>query len=221
MNKKNNIITEEEKSKLRQSAITKELYRLSKSLQRKKQIIVFHRIVIVIICVSFCSFIYFNKSDKSSKQFKEIKPVAKVEPLSKIDSSKVIRKTKPKITNYYTVYFENGFTHPLAQFSSKKISEEFCKVIHEMELPATKIVNDTIYRSRKNVSEENYPYRYAVQLGAYQSDILKKYRKNLIWIVDQQDKNYYKYQIAPFYGYSKSKQFIGKINLQDNYILSY
>jgi hypothetical protein len=222
MNQKtNDIITEEEKSKLRQNAIVKEFYRLSKSLRRKKQVIAFYRVVTVAIFASFCSFIYFNKPDKSTKQVEEVKHVISVKQQLKTDSSKLVRKTKSNVISYYTVYFENESAHPLAQFSSKKMAEEFCKTINEMELPITRIENDTIFRNRKNLPKDNYPYRYAVQLGAYHSDVLKKYRENLIWIIDQQDDNYYKYRIAPFYGYSKSTAFTSKIEMKETYILPF
>ncbi|NOU58395.1 hypothetical protein [Marinifilum caeruleilacunae] len=218
---KQNTISEEEKSKLRESAIVKEFSRLSKSLRKKRQIIVFYRITVSVILISFCAFIYFNPVKQADKKNTQVKHLTAAKLQNKSEFPTISPKKKVPTNHYYTVYFENESSHPLAQFPNKKQSEEFSRVLKKMQLPKTHIVKDSIYRNRKNLQTEIYPFRYAVQLGAYQTDILEKYRSNLIWIVDQEDDQYFKYRIAPFYGYSKSRAFANKINLKETYILPF
>lgn len=227
--KNHNIISEEERNKLREKAIAQEFYRLTKVLRKKKQVIIFYQITTVFIFLAFCSFFYLNKLEKSPVAINKVlddtpsqNKSVDLAPNNNFQNSNVQKIVKPVSSiSYYTVYFENETDHPLAQFKNKNRLNEFCKILQQMELPSTRTVMDTIYRNRANVSHKNYPHKYAVQLGAYHQDILNQFSDNLIWLNYKHQDQYHKYMIGPFYGYSRSIKFTERINLKDNYILAY
>ncbi|MPQ47141.1 hypothetical protein GCQ56_08935 [Marinifilum sp. N1E240] len=213
------LVTEEEKKLLRDNAINNELDRLTNTLKRKRKIIVFYRVLFICLLCIIGSFLYLKQSkiplEKSivKNDKKEIIPPKKVKTPTKT------QKTQLPTIVYYTVYFANENSYPLAQFKNMENAKKFCKALNQMNLPASQILTDSIYRSREKLQEKNYPYRYAVQLGAYNHDILKKYKNNLIWMTEEEEEDYFKYRIAPFYGFSKSQDFTGKIELNEPYIL--
>jgi hypothetical protein len=216
----NDFITEEEKEILRKDAIDKEFTRLTKHLKIKSRIINFYRIALATGLIGFSIFYYnIRFQNEEPKQF-SLNTQQTVQAATKT----TVKKKEPKVatpTLYFTVFFLNENKHALAQFKSKQKAMKFCKIIDKMHLPATIIVNETIKRTKNNLQSQIYPYKYTVQLGAYNQDFLKDFKDHFIWMSYQQQDEYHKYRIGPFYGYSKGKQFMGAINLQDNYILAY
>nr|WP_320119623.1 hypothetical protein [uncultured Marinifilum sp.] len=214
-------ITEKERKELRENAVAKEFYRLGKLLRKKSRAIIFYRVFVALLVLFFCSFLYLRKHSETNIEVLQAKLVSRKDSVVKKDSLPI--KSSPVINQktYYTVFFKNEDSHALAQFEKLKRSQEFCRLIKKMELPDTKIISDTIFRDRNKLAKSNYPYRYAVQLGAYEYDFLKDYKANLIWIISLEDNDYYKYRVAPFYGYSTGKAFLSKIKLKETYILPY
>jgi len=214
-------ITEEEKKLLRDNAINNELDRLTNTLKRKRRVIILYRVLFICLVGSVGSFLYLKPPknpievsiDKTEK--KEIATILKTK------NSEKTQKIQTPNKIYYTVFFANENSYPLAQFKNLESTNKFCKTLEKMDLPKTQIIRDSIYRSREKLHQESYPYRYAVQLGAYNHDILKRYKNNLIWMIEEEEEEYFKYRIAPFYGFSKSQDFTGKLELKETYILPY
>lgn len=214
-------ITEKERKELRENAVAKEFYRLGKLLRKKNRAIIFYRVFVALLFILFCGYLYSIKHTKTNIELSQTKlSIKKVKQIKK-DSLRIKLAQKINKKTYYTVFFKNEDSHALAQFEKLKRSQEFCRLIKKMELPDTKIISDTIFRDRNKLAKSNYPYRYAVQLGAYEYDFLKDYKANLIWIISLEDNDYYKYRVAPFYGYSTGKAFLSKIKLKETYILPY
>ena len=214
-------ITEKERKELRENAVAKEFYRLGKLLRKKSRAIIFYRVFVALLVLFFCSFLYLRKHSETNIEVLQAKLVSRKDSVVKKDSLPI--KSSPVINQktYYTVFFKNENTHALAQFEELKRSQKFCRLIKKMELPDTEIVSDTIFRDKNRIVHSKFPYRYAVQLGAYEYDFLRDFKKNLIWIISLEDNDYYKYRVAPFYGYSNGKEFLNKIQLKETYILPY
>ncbi|RKD98543.1 hypothetical protein [Marinifilum flexuosum] len=214
------FITEEEKEILRKEAIDKEFTRLTKHLRSKSRIITFYRIALATIIIGGSIWYYNNRlqHEKPQQSLLNKKHTIQTDTMVPLET-KDIQVAKPPI--YFTVFFLNESKHALAQFESNEKASKFCEIMGKIDLPATIIVNESIKRSKDNLQTQIYPYKYTVQLGAYNYDFLKEFKDHFIWLSYQQQDEYHKYRIGPFYGYSKSKQFTGAINLQDNYILAF
>lgn len=214
------FITEEEKEILRKDAIDKEFTRLTKHLRTKSKIIVFYRIALSITLIGF-SILYYNirfQNEEPKQLSLNKKHTIQTDTMLATETMHT-KVAKPSI--YFTVFFLNESKHALAQFKSKEKALNFCEIMGKMDLPATKIVTETIKRTKSKLQPQIYPYKYTVQLGAYNQDFLESFKDHFIWLSYQKQDEYHKYRVGPFYGYSKSKQFTGAINLQDNYILAY
>ncbi|MCY1634147.1 hypothetical protein [Marinifilum sp. D737] len=214
------FITEEEKEILRKDAIDKEFKRLTKHLRTKSRIISFYRIALITTLIGF-SILYYNirfQNEESKQLSLNKKDTIQTDTMVQTETTDT-KVAKPSI--YFTVFFLNESKHALAQFKSKQNALKFCEVMSKMNLPATIIVSETTKRTKNKLQSHSYPYKYTVQLGAYNQDFLESFKDHFIWLSYQQQDEYHKYRIGPFYGYSKSKQFTGAINLQDNYILAF
>lgn len=210
---KKDVITENDKSNIRQKALLKELNRLKNLTHQKYKEIYLYRVCLIVLFIGIISIYYHFQQN-----------TIQATPINKnlIPEQKKHNNSSTKLnmqTIYYSVAFENANNYPLAQFKNITYAEDFTRQISKMNFPKVVITRDSICRISNNKHKQFKTY--AIQLGAYNVDLLKKYHNNLIWLQFVSEDDYFKYRFAPFNKYDKIKAFARQLKMEEPYILKY
>jgi hypothetical protein len=212
----------EKKERLRQKAIAEELTRLNKQVHKKNKIITFQRVVAGLMVIGFVLLVsYAVPMDQffSENSEKAVQVIPKSSLPQKTTKSKV-QPPKPK-EKYFQVHFKNLPNYPLAQFISLEMANTFCYQLAKMKFPQVTITKHatSAKRTTTDTVKQSIVPKYAVQIGAYDSDFLENYHSKLIWLNHHFEEGFHKYRITPFDGFSKSKAFAAKLEGNDYYIV--
>jgi len=218
------VITEEEKNSIRLDAVTNEVNRLKTVVRRKNKTITFYKLtfslfILLIFTIVTLAFDVFTLKEAQTVNVQN-DAVVKTDSLAKrINLISAVDTTEPVKLKYYTVFFKDVHSFPLAQFEQRNKADEFCKLLNQMFLPTLEIVYDVEFIPEPGLKDDS-PNMYQIQIGAYSEDILEAYKSNLISIKHEFDANLHKYSITPFHGYSQSLEFVRLVQLEKAYITS-